>query len=260
MDSENFMKLILSGASISFGALLGVLRSKIFASKENNKLHYIFYSFSILILLLSIPGAIIYKKDLNAFNTTVIISAIIFSALLFLATNKFLIFKNVFKTKALDPIVNKFTANADKNDIRLFGGDLNFFGNSTQEIDVNKQYTHLRSLEFKKISILCETPHTQLQRIRYGKILSEMPYVQLRFYEPAIADLKVRGRIIQVQGIIKLLMYTKIKDGLYQSIETDTANSSGALYNNIWELAWALASTPTPSEIQNYISLFNGND
>ncbi len=256
---ENFIKILLVGASISAGALLGVLRSKIFASKENNKLHYIFYGFSILVLLISIGGAIAFYHEIDTFGFAVLIASIVFSILLWLATNKFLFFKNVFKINELDPIVNKFTSNASKNDIKLFGGDLNFLGNTSSEIDANKQYTHLRSLEFKKISILCATPHTQIQRMRYGKILSDMPNTELRFYEPEIADLKVRGRIIEVQGVIKLLMYTKIKDGLYQSIETDTANSSGALYNNIWELAWSLAAKPAAAEIETYKQLFRGD-
>lgn len=257
---ENFIKILLAGASISAGALLGVFRSKIFAAKENNKLHYIFYGFSVLALVISIIGAIIYWKELSLFGIAVLIASVIFSILLWLATNKFLFFKNVFKIKELDPIVNKFTSNASKDDIKLFGGDLNFLGNTSAEIDANKQYTHLRSLEFKKISILCATPHTQIQRMRYGKILSDMPNTELRFYEPKIADLKVRGRIIEVQGVIKLLMYTKIKDGLYQSIETDTANSSGALYNNIWELTWSLAAKPNAAEIEMYKHLFKGDN
>lgn len=82
--------------------------------------------------------------------------------------------------------------------------------------------------------------------------------MELRFYEPENADLKVRGRIIQVQGVTKLLMYTKIRSGIYQSLETDTANSNGALYNNIWELAWALALKPMQQELDSYKLLFKG--
>jgi hypothetical protein len=255
---ESLIKVILTCASISLGALLGVLRSKIFASKDNNKLHYIFYAFSVIVALTSVLAGIFYWKELNQFDVGVLIAGVILSALLWIATNRFLFFKNIFRTAELDPIVNKFTSNADKSDIKLFGGDLNFLGNSPSEIDTNRQYTHLRSLSFKKVSILCETPHTQIQKIRYGKILYELPYVELRFYEPENADLKVRGRIIQVQGVTKLLMYTKIKSGIYQSLETDTANSNGALYNNIWELAWNLAQRPAQNDLESYEFLFTG--
>ena len=255
---DNFIKIILTCGSVSLGALLGVLRSKIFASKENNKLHYCFYTFSILTALGCVIVAIKYWAKADSFSIGILIATFLLSIVLWLATNKFLFFKNIFKTTELDPIVNKFTSNADKNDIKLFGGDLNFLGNSPSEIDNNKQYSHLKSLSFKKVSILCETPHTQIQKIRYGKILYEMPYAELRFYEPEIADLKVRGRIIQVQGVTKLLMYTKIKSGIYQSLETDTANSNGALYNNIWELAWSLALKTNEQDIKGFISLYNG--
>jgi len=255
---DNFIKILLIAASASLGAILGVLRSKIFASKVNNGLHYVFYIFSAITFIISVLGVIIFRNELKSFDIGVAIAAIIFSFLLWLATNRFLFFKNIYKSKDLDPIVNKFTSNADKNDIKLFGGDLNFLGNSPSEIDSNIQYTHLRSLSFKKVSILCEAPHTQIQRIRYGKILSEIPYAELRFYEPEIADLKVRGRIIQVQGVIRLLMYTKVKSGIYQSLETDTANSNGALYNNIWELVWDSAIKPTRQQIDSYISVYKG--
>jgi len=257
---ENLIKLILTCASISLGAILGVLRSKIFATKDNNKLHYFFYAFCTIVVLGSILVGIIYWNELESFDIGVLIAGIIISTLLWMATNKFLFFKNIFKTTELDPIVNKFTSNADKNEIKLFGGDLNFLGNSPSEIDNNKQYTHLRSLAFKKVSILCEIPHTQIQKIRYGKILYELPYAELRFYEPEGADLRVRGRIIQVQGVTKLLMYTKIRSGIYQSLETDTANSNGALYNNIWELAWSLAQRPSQNDIESYKSLFTGGN
>lgn len=257
---ENLIKVILTCASISLGAILGVLRSKIFAAKDNNKLHYIFYVFCTIVVLGSILVGIIYWNKLESFDVGVLIAGILISSLLWMATNKYLFFKNIFKTTELDPIVNKFTSNADKNEIKLFGGDLNFLGNSPSEIDNNKQYTHLRSLAFKKVSILCETPHTQIQKIRYGKISYELPYAELRFYEPESADLKVRGRIFQVQGVTKLLMYTKIRSGIYQSLETDTANSNGALYNNIWELAWSLAQRPSANDIESYKSLFTGGN
>jgi hypothetical protein len=256
---DNLLKIILIFGSVSLGALLGVLRSKIFASKENNKLHYFFYGFSIVSVLTCLFLSIKYSNKIDSFSIGVLIATFVLSILLWLATNKFLFFKNIYKSTELDTPVNKFTSNADKNDIKLFGGDLNFFGNSPSEIDNNSQYTHLKSLAFKKVSILCEAPHNQIQKIRYGKILHEIPYVELRFYEPETADLKVRGRIIQVQGVTKLLMYTKIKSGIYQSLETDTANSNGVLYNNIWELAWGLAQRPIQSDLDSYIDVYNGS-
>src|SRR5690606_18030227 len=126
--------------------------------------------------------------------------------------------------KELDPIVNKWTSNADNSEIKLFGGDLSFFGQGPNNMDVNAQYTHLRSLGFNHILILCEDPNDNIKRIRYGKILSDMPTAKLKFYNPDKADMRVRGRIIKVHGVNKLLVYTKVQSGVYQAIETDMAN------------------------------------
>lgn len=84
-----------------------------------------------------------------------------------------------------------------------------------------------------------------------------MPTTDLRFYKPDRADLKVRGRIIQLQGVDKLLMYSRIESGIYQAIETDTSNSNGALYNNIWQLIWSLADKPTQAQLDLYKGLFS---
>ncbi|HRF77698.1 MAG TPA: hypothetical protein PLB46_14065 [Chitinophagales bacterium] len=137
---DNLIKIILTCGSISLGALLGVLRSKIFASKENNKLHYFFYGYSIVSALTCLIVSVMYWNQMDSFSIGVLIATFVLSILLWLATNKFLFFKNIFKSTELDTPVNKFTSNADKNDIKLFGGDLNFFGNSPSEIDNNSQY------------------------------------------------------------------------------------------------------------------------
>jgi len=142
----------------------------------------------------------------------------------------------------LDPIINRFTTIADRTEIRLFGGDLNFFGNSEVQMNNNAQYTALRGSTFARISILCEEPQNADTRTRYGKILNELPGIELRFYNPEEADLLIRGRLKKVNGVDKLLIYNKLDTGRYQLILTDTANSSGALYNNIWNLVWSLAN------------------
>jgi len=102
---------------------------------------------------------------------------------------------------------------------------------------------------------LCESPKGQIEQIRYGKILTDIAGAELKFYNPDIADLRVRGRIIQVDGVNKLLIYKKLKSKTYRAIETNTADSDGALYNNIWQLVWSLADSPTPDEVALYKSL-----
>ncbi|MBZ0203273.1 MAG: hypothetical protein K8I03_09695 [Ignavibacteria bacterium] len=159
--------------------------------------------------------------------------------------------KYIFNIKEIDPVINSFTENSDKQEIKLFGGDLNFFGNGPGEMDLNKQYICLKSLGFNKVLILCSEPQNTTDNIRYGKILNDFKNVEIRYYDPKKADLFIRGRLKTIQGVTKLLIYTKVKKGLYRIIETDTANSNGALYNNIWELAWGLARKLSTTEISS---------
>ena len=182
---------------------------------------------------------------------------LISSICLFIFTKKFLDKKSIYRTSELDPIINNFTDLSDHNEMKLFGGDLNFFGNVPSEMDQNDQYNHLKSLCFRKLLILCEEPANNLTKIRYGKILQEMNGVELRFYNPDEADLQIRGRLKTLQGAERLLIYSKVDSGLYQTIETDTANSNGALYSNIWRLIWLLAKKPTTKQIEEFLRLFN---
>lgn len=259
MSLDEIVRVLSMGTSAAIGAVLGILRSKILVTKYKSTLHHSFLGFSIFLSIAAVLILILYigelSNDLSSFNTIVVLLTIVFGILLFYVTRKHLVLKDVFKTIELDPIVNDFTSNADKNEIKLFGGDLNFFGNTPAEMEKNEQYTHLRSLEFKKILILCESPKNSTQKTRYGKILVDMPYTELRFYHPEIADLRVRGRIIKITAVDKLLIYTKIKSGTYQAIETDTANSTGARYIGIWNLVWSLAAKPSQSQIEEFKSL-----
>lgn len=256
MKSNAFV-MIKHFNSLCLGAFFGVLRSKIFATRTKTGLHYFFYGFSIIVFLASITSGFIYWSDFSLFGIIGSVLAIFSSIALFIFTKRYLLVKDVYHTSELDHIVNSFTANGDKNEIKMFGGDLNFFGNTPSDMDNNAQYHYLRSLEFNKISILCEEPNDNTKKIRYGKILHDMPETELRFYNPKEADLKVRGRMIKVQGSDKLLMYTRVKSKHYQALETDTGNSGGALYNNIWNLVWSLAVKPTPPQLQDYKNLFS---
>ncbi|MBP8192046.1 MAG: hypothetical protein KAX69_00475 [Chitinophagales bacterium] len=262
MEINDIITILLMGISLSIGAILGTITNKIFATKEKNNFYYAFYVFSFVIILISFC-VICFKGNefspaKHPFHFVVLTLSFISGIILFISTKFYLVKKYVFTVPELNPIVNTFTSSADKNEIKLFGGDLNFLGNSTSEIDNNVQYTLLKSLNFKKISIICEEPNDPSTRLRYGKILSEMPNTEIKFYDPEKADLRVRGRIIEVNGVSKLLMYTKNKPGSYETLETDTANSSGALYDNIWALIWSMAKKPSPEQLEQYINTFKG--
>ncbi len=263
MSLDNYTKIILVGVSLSIGAILGILRSKIFSSKEKNTLYYYFYAVGILILISIIACLIETWNELfnppHWFNIIAILLAIISLLILFILTKKFLIIKHIYRTSELDPIVNDFTSKADRSEIKLFGGDLNFFGESPNQIDENQQYIKLKAMGFTRVLIMCEAPNTPTQRIRYGKILSDIKGTELRFYDPEKANLQLRGRMIKLNGSIRLLMFKRIKSKVYKLLDTDTSDADGALYNNIWELVWELAKKPSIDELNGFINLFQGN-
>ena len=104
--------------------------------------------------------------------------------------------------------------------------------------------------------ILCIKPIKTEEKIRYGKILNDLPQVRFKYYNPPKADLNLRGRLKTLNNVTHLLMYNKIQSGIYEAVATDTANHSGALYNHIWNLIWDLAIEPTEQEINEYKLLF----
>lgn len=187
MIYDNLLKLILAGASLCLGAYLAALRSKISSLKFRNRLHYGFYIISFVIFTGSLVTIIIYWTELikpDWFAVIVLIAAIISPILLFLFTKKNLVGKHQYKTNELDPIVNSFTENADKKNIKLLAGDINFFGNYPKDIEENSQYKCLRKEGFKQIQILCIEPKSNEEKIRYGKIISDLHTVELKYYCP----------------------------------------------------------------------------
>lgn len=261
MQQNDIITVFIAITSISFGVFFGVLGNRIVSINNKSVWKWAFYFLGGVSIV--VPTIIAWVNWLlikgSTFSLIVFVFSILSGVFVLISTNRILDRKQIFNSSELDPIVNDFTSKADKNEIKLFGGDLNFFGNSPQEIDVNKQYTHLRSLQFHHVLILCETPINQIQRIRYGKILAELKGAELRFYNPKEADLRVRGRIIRMDGSTRLLMYNKEKPKVYRAIETDTSDSNGALYSNIWDLVWQLATRPIQEEIDAFIQLYQGN-
>lgn len=239
-------------AFVSIGALLGALLNKVFAMRDNSNLYWIFYCFSILCGIYL--GVTWYSTSGGAINGSWYLT-LLSNIGLVLVTRFFLKTKNIYKTAELDPVINNFTGKADKNFINLLCGDINFFGTTPKEMDTNTQYTYLKSSAFKEINILCFPPNNNSDRIRYGKLLHDMPQVNLRYYQPTEANLYLRGRITRTQDGDKLLMYFKISANTYQAIETDTANSNGLLYKNIWDLIWNLGKVPPKADLDHFIEL-----
>lgn len=254
----NDISLLTTIGSVCLGTFLGLVGNALSISRDQKGWKIALYILGCLTLTYAMTYGIVNRHIMTDFSSSqlyIVIGSFVSGAVIIFFTKAKLDVKSVFTTAELNPIVNSFTEKADRKEIKLFGGDLNFFGNSKKEMEQNPQYTHLRGLSFSRVLVLCESPKDIDDEVRYGKILTDMPQAELRFYKPAEADLKVRGRIIEVQGISKLLMYNKIKSKTYEAIETDRANAKGELYHNIWELVWSLAIKPTEGEIDSYKKL-----
>ncbi len=262
MKLDDLLKVLLAGGSLTAGAGLTALRAKLTTTKHKNWLHWVFYIVSGIIVLvafltLSFCWEEIKRPSLNWFALVVVGIAVIGGVFLIVITKKLLVGKHQYKSSELDPVVNKFTQNADKRNIKLLAGDLDFWG-AAQQMDQNAQYDCLRKGNFKEIQILCTRPVTNSNKMIYGKILSDFPHVKMRYYKPSPqADLNVRGRIKTLNNVPRLLIYRKLADRLYEALELDTADSDGAHYTLLWNLVWEIADAPTENEMNEYKQLYN---
>jgi hypothetical protein len=262
MTINDLDAVLVSAISIALGVGFGAIINKYVNSRGNNWL-ILFYTLASILLAGQVALTVYFGWDKITSSTyslalwVTLIGCIIF--LLWVSIFKLRV-KSIYNANKLDPIINNFTRSGDRDSINLFGGDLNFFGESSIEIDQNEQYKFLKAMNFRRIFILCSEPNNNQDILsRYGKILHDIPNVELRFYKPPEeADLKIRGRMIKVQNVVRLLIYTKIKAGVYQAIESDTANSNGALYQNLWKLIWAMARIPSEDEVALYKKCFLG--
>ncbi len=241
MNLDESLKILLAGGSLAAGAALTALRSKLAATREKNFLHWPFYVISALIATGTVITALCYWGQIFSpswFAINVCAICLISSIGLVLVTKKFLAGKNQFSTDQLDPVVNKFTSNADKANIKLLAGNLDFLGTSRHEIDSHPQYSCLREASFRHIEILCVPPVGIADKIRYGKILVDLQAVELRYYNPEQADLNVRSRIKTLNNVTRLLIYNKVKPRVYEALELDTADLNGAHFSRLWNLVY----------------------
>jgi len=191
------------------------------------------------------------------FNKFLIVLLFLFGVGVIIIVLRMRTIRSSFSTKRLNKMINSVTDIADRNDIKLLGGDLNFFGGTPEKMEQNIQYSCLRNKKFQKILILCEKPKGNKTKICYGKILTDFKdEVELKFYDPDEADLRIRGRLFKISGVSKLLIFKKTEKSKYKAITTDTAKEEGALYNNLWDLIWSLAKSPTQVQKDEYLKLF----
>lgn len=238
-----------------FGICLGVIGNKFVASRYTSGLKWIFYSFGALSIIVAVYYFIQFFQGSDI--DYVILCIFLISGVTTICITRKINKRNIYKIKELNKEINKFTGDSDTGEIKLFGGDLDFFGN-TPDMDTNIQYQFLGKAKFKKILVLCEEPMNVQTKKRYGKILSDFNDVELRFYQPGKADLKIRGRMSYIHSVLKVLIYRKVCSGSYELIESDMADPKGVLYGDIWNLVWSLARTLGNEQREEYINLSRG--
>lgn len=256
---EDTLKIIMAAGSLTAGAFLTALCAHLASEKKKGWLHWAFYTLAAIVIVACVVIGYTYRSDIffrNGYAITVLIIAFISSILLIFVTNKSTRNKNHYTLEKLNPIVNEFSTHADKSNIKLLAGNLDFFGKSVAEIDRHPQFTCLKQEGFQQIQVLCTQPITNEDKIRYGKIITDLPMVQLRYYRPLEADLKVRGRIKTLNNVTRLLIYSKVSQGKYQALEHNTAESEGALYSHLWNLIWELAEAPSAEQVTEYRRLY----
>jgi hypothetical protein len=259
MNLDQSLKILLPTGTLAAGAALTALRSKLASTKQKNVLHWIFYIVSGLLFLGTVVAMLVFWKEIfqpDWFAIIVCAIAVASSIGLFWSTKRFLLGKNQFTTDELDPVINDFTRNADKANIKLLAGNLDFLGTSRDEMNKQLQYRCLLEEKFKHIEILCLPPADNADKIRYGKILVDFPVVELRYYDPGQADLNVRGRIKTLNGVTRLLIYNKVSPRVYQALELDTADRNGAHFTRLWDLVWTVAHRPTGGQLHEYRQLY----
>jgi hypothetical protein len=159
VDINNlFEKMTTTDKSIYFNYLLmtvSVLATFLSANTKISKIRksgYIFCVFLTLIILTKFIYNIVNVQFTFAIVLLMISSLIYY----FIITSS-----DVISRSKIDKMIQKFTTQALWNkDIKLFGGDLNFFGNvKSNTIIRNKQLLQLINMKFTNIKVLCIKPN-----------------------------------------------------------------------------------------------------
>lgn len=162
-----------------------------------------------------------------------------------------------YSVAKLTPKVIAFTKDADKDILKLIGGDFDFFGQTPDDISKNTQFKDLKERGFTRIEILCKWPEVNMVKVRYGKLLADLGNVEIRCYDKCSTDLKIRGRIKKDHmGIEKMLIYQKVRDDGYQAIETDYNEEQCQLYLRIWNALWINAKVVDNTLKGEWINLY----
>lgn len=256
MDSSTFITSLTFVAGVFFGLLNNVLTSK---GNFSQKWQYVLY---VLGSVLFVLGLFALSKDYETYKAVgwaCIITSVVYTLGVYYLLN---IFVGLIHASKLVPRVINFTENAKSDEIRLWGGDLNFFGASVIEMEANEQYKQLKNKKFDKILILCKKPKNNELKKCYGKIINDFKdAVEFKFYnEETSPDLNIRGRIKRKYSpdIFVAFIYERIDSNRYKAIEEDmTKQDCNMIYVKIWEMSWKHADYLSEIDKKNFLKLFS---
>ncbi|WP_028523264.1 hypothetical protein [Runella limosa] len=253
---EEFLSNIMYALiGVFFGLLANTLTQR---NQKFKKWTFLFYLLGIVPVGCSI---FFMKENLNNpdnsklwFGFIILIVCVLYQVFIYLILNYD---DRVYSPKELDLIIRKFTENSKIDTMRMFAGDLNFFGTDIKSIKNNAQFKQLYDLEFRRIQILCRRPKNEQEEIRYGMIVKEINNIELRFYNKNIEDLKVRGRITKhAPSVDAISIYERIAAKKYRVIESDVNHFDCGLFIKIFKLVWHNADTPTPVELSKWAECY----
>src|SRR5688572_11434646 len=130
MNSKELFDILAGVAFIAFGAFFGVIANRLIAVREKSAWKSAYYLLGILLIVFALILLVVKFRVISELGWFAVIFSIVSGSLIVFATRKLLDVSDVYSIAKLNPIINKFTRLADRTEIKLFGGDLNFFGNS----------------------------------------------------------------------------------------------------------------------------------
>lgn len=131
-------------------------------------------------------GVLLYSKDIGSeyIRTYVVfgVSILASSYVVYLFTAR----PDCRSRRGVEKDIISFTRSADtKQPIKMFGGDVDFFGNVTDgSIYKNSQFVQLENQKFRRICILCLRPVNDEDKLRIGCLLDRFnDAIDIKFFD-----------------------------------------------------------------------------
>jgi hypothetical protein len=249
--------LLLLLAGVFFGLLSNILTNK------STNFHWLSIGFYLLGVCIGVFCIYMIFSSWKVPDTPNIKNGFIgiFISILYLVAVYFLLNQKekLYTPFQLDPFIRKFTDNSKVDTLKMFAGDLNFLGDNPTEMDNNEQFKQLTKLGFNKVQILCKKPDLSSPDSikRYGKVLSDIKNVELRFYTETVQDLKLRGRFAKyAPSVDAMSIYERINATHYRVIESNINNYDCGLFIRIFKMTWANAEIPNNTDISSWIAQY----